>query len=368
MLARMPQNARRTLAGRSRPRYFPIAQMQMQRPSSSLAGRCLLQFALPYIIAVFTLIAISTPWLAFAQAFFPHRPVKLLTAGAPGSVPDSVARPLAHAMAQRLGQAVVVENRPGAGGILATNLLAKAAPDGYTIGLVSRAQMVYNVFLFEKLTYDPLRDLAPVINLVAGPGVVAFHTSFPANSLEELISLARARPGSIHYAIPQFGSPPHILALRLCAVAQIDMVPVPYRGNAEAVAAVVAGEVPVIFDAPFILAPQVKAGKLKAVAVTGRERSPLLSDVPTTAEVGFTDLGGEAWLGLAAPIGVPQLAITKINDAAAAALRDPALRAHFEGLGWRVLGGSPDDFASTIIGDHASWGPIIRNSGVRLVQ
>jgi tripartite-type tricarboxylate transporter receptor subunit TctC len=328
----------------------------------------LVHFALPDMIAVHMLMANSTPWLAYAQAFFPDRAIKLLTAGAPGSVPDSVARPLAHAMAQRLGQPVVVENRPGAGGILAINLLAKAPPDGYTIGLVSRAQMVYNVFLFEKLTYDPLRDLTPVINLVAGPGVVAFHASFPANSLEELIALAKARPATIHYAIPQFGSPPHILALRLCAAAQIDMVPVPYRGSAESVAAVVAGEVPVVFDAPFVLAPQVKAGKLKAVAVTGRERSPLLPDVPTIAEIGFTDLGGEAWLGLAAPVGVPPLAIAKINNAASAALRAPALRAHFEHLGWRVLGGSSDDFASTIIGDHASWGPIIRNSGVRLVQ
>ena len=308
-------------------------------------------------------IAISS--VVFAQAF-PIKPIKLVTAGAPGSIPDTVVRPLAEKLADELQQPVIIENRPGAGGIIAINLLAKARPDGYTIGLVNRAQMVYNVYLFKDLPYDPLRDLAPVINLVAGPVAVAVNPSLPVNSLSDLITLAKSQPGRIQYAVPQMGSPPHVFALRLSNAAQIDMVAVPFRGAQEALASVIAGDVPVLFDAPLIIAQQVKAGSLKPLAVTGRERARLLPDTPTLSECGFPNLGGEAWLGLAAPANVRPEIIAKINDAASRALRTPALKKHYEDLGWLILGGSTDEFASTISEDHAIWGPVIRNSGLRL--
>lgn len=308
----------------------------------------------PQIGAALSFVVAIATWSGAVAQAFPARPVKLITAGAPGSIPDTLVRPLANELARRLGQPVVVENRPGAGGIIAIHLLAQARADGYAIGLVSRAQMVYNVYLFQNLPYDPLRDFTPVINLVAGPGVVAVHPAFPAATLQDLVALAKAQPGKIHYAIPQMGAPPHIFALRLSEATQIDMVAVPFRGAPEALSAVIAGDVPVLFDAPLIVAPHVKAGKLKVIAVTGSERSRLLPETPTVAESGYPSLEGEAWLGLVVPAGVPAAIIAQINEAASGALRATALKEHLETLGWRILGGSADEFAATITKDHAS--------------
>jgi tripartite-type tricarboxylate transporter receptor subunit TctC len=318
------------------------------------------------IVAALSFVAAIATWSGALAEAFPVRPVKLITAGAPGSIPDTLARPLADELAHRLGQPVVVENRPGAGGIVAIHLLAQARPDGYTIGLVSRSQMVYNVYLFQKLPYDPLRDFTPVINLVAGPGVVAVHPSFPAATLQDLVTLAKAQPGKIHYAIPQMGAPPHIFALRLSDATQIEMVAVPFRGAPEALSAVIAGEVPVLFDAPLIVVPHAKAGKLRVIAVTGSERSRLLPETPTVAESGYPSLEGEAWLGLVVPAGVPDAIVARINEVASRALRATALKEHLESLGWRILGESSAEFAATITKDHASWGAIIKKSGIRL--
>ena len=302
----------------------------------------------------------------FAQTF-PQKQIKLVTAAAPGSIPDTIVRPLAEKMSERLGQPVVIENRPGAGGIIAISDVAKAKPDGYTIALVSRAQMVYNSYLVEKLSYDPLRDFAPVINLVAAPSAVVVHPSVPVDSLDEFIAFAR-RQHEIHYAIPQVGSPPHVLALQFSAAAQIEMGAVAYQGSSEALAAVLAGEVPVAFDSPAVVAPYVNAGKLKVLAVTGRERSRALPEAPTLGESGFADFATEAWLGLVVPTGVAPAIIARLNEAADAALRVPAVKERYEQTGLRVLRGSAEEFAVTIKNDHDRWGPIIRESGVRLDQ
>ena len=329
-------------------------------------GKSVSRSAIPVALWVpLLIVAMALPPYTCAQQF-PVRPIRLVTAAAPGSIPDTVARPLAESLTGELHQPVIVENRPGAGGIVAINLVVTARPDGHTIGLVSTAQMVFNVYLFDKLPYDPVRDLTPVINLLAGPLAVAVHPSFPANSLRELIALAKTQPGKIHYAVPQLGAPPHIFALMLCQAAQIDLVAVPFRGAPEALGSVIAGEVPIVFDAPLIVAQHVKAGTLKAIAVTGSERAQLLPETPTVAESGFPTLNLEAWLGLVVPANVPPTIIAKINDATSRALRTPALKEHFEGLGWRILGGSSEEFASTILGDDASWGPIIRKSGLKL--
>jgi tripartite-type tricarboxylate transporter receptor subunit TctC len=309
--------------------------------------------------------AMVLPLDAASQAF-PVKPIRLITAAAPGSIPDTVARPLAERLAEELHQPVIVENRPGAGGIVAIRLVVKARPDGYTIGLVSLAQMVFNVYLFTNLPYEPSRDLAPVIQLVAGPLTVAVNSSFPANSMSDLIALAKAQPGRIHYGVAQFGAPPHIFALMLNKAAGIDLVAVPFRSAPDALGSVVAGEVPILFDAPLFVANYVNAGKLKALAVTGRERSRLLPETPTLTECGFPELRSEAWLGLVVPAGVAPAIIAELNYAASRAMRTPVLKQHFEELGWQILGGSPDDFASAISNDHATWGLTLRNSGLRL--
>jgi tripartite-type tricarboxylate transporter receptor subunit TctC len=296
---------------------------------------------------------------------FPERPVKLITGGAPGSVPDTVVRPLAEKLAGILHQPMIVENHPGAGGILAMDLVAKARPNGYTIGVASIAQMVFNLYLFEKLPYDPARDLTPVIKLVAGRVVIAANPSFPANSVGDLIALAKAQPGTINYAVPQLGAPPHIFALELARQAQIDMVAVPFRNAQDALARVVSGDVPIVFEAPQLVASFVQAGKLKALAVIGRERDRLLPDTPTLAESGL-NIRDEAWIGLVVPASVSPPIIKIINSAVSRALSDTELKQRFETLGWHIEGGSPEDFASAIREDNVTWERVIRTSGLRL--
>lgn len=301
---------------------------------------------------------------ALAQGF-PSKPIKLITGGAPGSVPDTVVRPLAEKLAAILHQPMIVENRPGAGGIVAMDVVAKARPDGYTIGVASIAQMVFNIYLFEKLPYDPLRDLTPVIKLVAGRVVVAAHPSFPANSIGDLIALAKAQPGTINYAVPQLGAPPHIFALEVARKAQIDIVAIPFRSAQDALASVVSGHVPIVFEATQLVAPFVQAGRLKPLAVIGRERDRLLPNIPTLAEGGL-NIRDEAWIGLVVPAGVSPFILKVINNAVSRALSDTELKQLFEDLGWHIEGGSPEDFASAIREDYVTWERAIRTSGLRL--
>jgi len=297
---------------------------------------------------------------------FPERPIRLITGGAPGSPTDLVARPLAESLSKALGQPVVVENRTGAGGIVAMDLLAKAPADGYTLGVASTSQLVFNSYLFSNLPYDPLRDLVPVALLVSGPVALAAHPSFSCNSLTDLIALAKARPGGIDYAVPQIGSPPHVMALLVAHSAGIHMNVVPFRSASDAVKSVLAGDVPIIFLAPSLVAPMVHAGKLKALAVIGFDRIAALADTPTAAESGFQETRVEAWIGLVAPARTPAQVIQRINLEVEKAIRSPDLKRYYEGGGYRILGGSSEAFSSRVSNEHGLWRSVIRDSGLKL--
>jgi tripartite-type tricarboxylate transporter receptor subunit TctC len=323
---------------------------------------CLATGALAWISVVLTL-ALAQP--AEGQVF-PNKPIKLITGGVPGSVTDRIARPLAEKLADLLQQSVIVDNRPGAGGILAMDLVAKAAPDGYTLGIASTSQLIFNTYLFAKLPYDPAHDLRPVINIVSGGVALVAHPSFPANTLPELVALAKSNPGAIQYAIPQLGSPPHVIALSLQHVAGIDLAAVPYRSALDALSSVLNGDVPLLFDAPPLVAEHVKAGKLKALLVSSRKRSALLPSTPTLAESGFASVRGEAWIGLVGPARTAEAVIMLLNERVAEALRTPALTQYYQVAGWRVVGGSVEEFAATIRDDHATWSKFIRDAGIKL--
>jgi tripartite-type tricarboxylate transporter receptor subunit TctC len=297
---------------------------------------------------------------------YPSRPIKLITGGAPGSVTDSVGRPLAEELARRVGQPVVIDNRPGAGGISAIDAVVKASPDGYTLGIATVSQMASNPHLFAKLSYDPLRDLTPVVRLVAGQMVLAAHPSFPPNSLDELVAFAKSRPGQINYAIPNIGSPPHLLALMLCQSAGVDMREVPFRSAQEALGSVLSGDVPVLVDAPLIVAQHVKSGTLKALAVSSSYRSPLLPETPSFAEAGFAGYGQEPWIGIVAPAATPQTVVRRLASEIQQALSAGDLKRRYESQGWRVVGDPPEQFANIIKEDHATWGSVIRKSGLKL--
>lgn len=303
---------------------------------------------------------------ASAQAQpYPSRTITLLVGGAPGSVPDIMIRPIAERLAAALGQSVVIDNRPGAAGSLAMAALLRAAPDGHTLALATMSQAVFNVYLFAKLPYDALRDLEPVTPLVTGAMVLAAHPSFPARSLREFVTLAKAQPGKYFVAIPQSGSPPHIVALLLNRATGVDVTMVPHKSGSDAVNAVVSGEIPLLFDAPTIISNQVLAGKLGALTVTGRQREPALPDTPTASESGF-DVQGEAWIGLAAPRGTPTAVVQRLNREIGTVLADGEMQALMAKLSFRTLASTPEDFRTLIRQEHTKWSAVIRDAGLRL--
>ena len=300
-----------------------------------------------------------------AQAY-PGRTIRLLVGGATGSVPDTLARPIAERLSSALGQTVVVENRPGAAGIIAMEAMVKSAPDGYTIALATMSQAVFNNYLFSKLPYDPLRDLQPVAPLVTGAMVLAAHPSFPASSLSEVAMLTKAQPGRIFVAMPQNGSPPHVVALLLNRAAGLNVTMVAHKSGSDAVTAVLSGDIPLIIDAPTILAPQIAAGKLRAIAVTGSQREPSLPNVPTVAESGFASVRGEAWIGIVAPHGTPAAIIQRLNKTLNSIMATPEMQALMATLSFRTLTATPEEFQTRIRDDHALWSTIIREAGIKL--
>ncbi|MFN0303357.1 MAG: Bug family tripartite tricarboxylate transporter substrate binding protein [Burkholderiales bacterium] len=304
------------------------------------------------------------PGSLHAQSY-PNRPITLLVGGAPGSVPDVMVRPVAKRLSAVLGQPVLVDNRPGAAGSLAMSALVRSAPDGHTLALATMSQAVFNAYLFAKLPYDPLRDLEPVAPLVNGAMVLAAHPSFAANTLQEFIALAKAQPAKLFVAMPQSGSPPHIVALLLNRATGVDVTMVAHKSGADAVIAVVSGEIPLLFDAPTIISNQVKAGKLKALTVTGRLREPALPDTPTAGESGF-NVQGEAWIGMVAPKGTPPAIVQRLNRELAGILATGEMNSLMARLGFRTMASTPDAFASLIREEHAKWAAVIRDAGLKV--
>ena len=318
---------------------------------------------LPFIVTLLAVALLAQP--AVAQVY-PQRPVKLIVGGGPGSVPDTVTRPIAAQLSVALGQPVVVENRPGAAGSLAIDTMLRAPADGYTLALATMSQAVFNSYLFSRLAYDPLRDLEPVALLVTGAMALAAHPSFPARTLPELIALAKAQPGQLFVAMPQAGSPPHIVALLLNRAAGITTTMVPHKSGAEALALVSSGGAPLLIDAPTLIAPQVKSGRLIALVVTGHEREAALPGVPTAAESGFPGVEGEAWIGLVARAGTPTSIVQRLNRETAAVLSAADLQELMARLSFRTLNASPEQFRTVIRDEHAKWGAIIREAGLKL--
>jgi tripartite-type tricarboxylate transporter receptor subunit TctC len=317
---------------------------------------------LPFIV---TLLAALFAVTATAQPY-PHKPIRLIVGGGAGSVPDTMTRPIAERLGAALGQAILVENRPGAAGSLAIDAMMRQPPDGYTLAIATMSQAVFNSYLFAKLPYDPLRDLEPVALLVTGAMALAAHPSFPARTLADVAALARAQPGRLFVAMPQAGSPPHIVALLLNRAADMTPTLVPHKSGSEALGLVLSGGAPLIIDAPTLISPQVRSGKLVALVVTGREREAALPGVPTLAESGYPGVEGEAWIGLVARAGTPTSVVQKLNEQIAVVLAAPEVRELMARLSFRTLKATPGEFRQVIRDEHAKWGAIIRDAGLKL--
>ena len=328
----------------------------MQRRDFTLASLA----ALGGLGSTFTNAQAQSPWA-------PTKPLKLVVAAAPGSPPDVTARPLAEQLSASLGQPVLVENRPGAGGIVGMEAVLRSAPDGYTIGLASQSQMVFNQHLFEKLPYDATRDVQPVIRLASVAIVLVAHPSVPADSLRDLVTLSRNRPNPLQIAVAPLGQPPHVLGLLAQSEANLRLDWLPFKGGVEAVAACRAGDIPLAVEAPSTMVPHIKAGTLKALAVTGTAREPTLPDVPTISEILGRRIPGETWFGLVLPRGTGPEVVARLQRDAAAAIAKPEMRAVYSRFGWRLIeGSSPEEFAATVREEGPRWGEIIRKAGLKL--
>lgn len=313
------------------------------------------------------LLAVALP--AAAQDPYPSRPVRMLVPYAPGGATDIIARIVGAKLTESLGQSFIVENRPGANGNLALEATAKAAPDGYTllVGNVSTNAINENIYA-GQLTIRPSHDLAGVTKLVEIPHIVVANAGFPANSIAELIALAKKEPGKINFASVGMGSYPHLDMERLMKAAGIQLTHVPYKGGAgQAIPAMIAGEVQVAFFNMASLLPHIKSGRLKALAAVPAQRLPELPDVPTLAEQGYSGIGTNAWQGLFAPAATPKPVVDKLYAAVAAALNKPAEK---EGLAKKMLtvnvSPSPQAFTDLVRKETQEWGQFVRTANIKV--
>jgi len=296
---------------------------------------------------------------------YPTKPVRLVVTYTAGGPADIAARALAQKLAEMWGQQVVVDNRAGAGGIIGTELVAKAAPDGYTLLHGTAAGLIINPLLVKKLPYDTFRDFAPVSMVVIVPQLLVTHPALPATTLKELIALAKARPGALNYASVGIGSPNHLGMELLKSMAGIDMVHVPYKGATPAMADLIAGQVQLAFDGMASVLPQIASGKLKAIAIGSARRSPAAPDVPTVAEAGLTGFEYVAWNGNFAPAGTPPALVGRLSADIRKALAAPDVVQRLASLGSEPGGSTPTQFAAYVKEDYARWARVVQAVGLK---
>jgi tripartite-type tricarboxylate transporter receptor subunit TctC len=315
-------------------------------------------------IASWYLVVLGAVWsTTFAQGY-PSKPVRLIAPTAPGSPPDIRARWIADALTPALGQPVVVENKAGAGGNIGTEAVAKSAPDGYTLLLAHQGTFAINPHVYARTGYDPIADFAPVTRLVLSPMVLAVNPGLPVNSVSDLIRLAREKPGHLTFGSAGNGTPPHMAAELFKRTAKIDVVHVPYKGASPALVDLMAGRLSFTFDSAAIQLPQVRTGKIKALAVTGSKRLPSLPDIPTVSESGFPGFEYWSWMGICAPAGTPKDVVSRLNHAIVGILGTPKAQDWFAAQGGEPMGESPEAFAAFIKTEYAKWGEVVRAAGI----
>lgn len=308
-----------------------------------------------------------TAFSGAARAAYPDRPIKLLVPFSPGGATDIIGRALANAMSQSMGQQIVVDNRPGAGGVIAGSAVAKSPADGYTLLLGSIGMLAIGPNLRSDIPYDVATAFAPVSLISATPNLIVAHPSLKANNLRELIALAKAQPDKIAYGSSGLGTSTHLSGELFQAMAGIRLVHVPYKGGAQALNDLRAGQIPLMFDTMSSVAA-INSGLIRPLAVTTATRSALLPDVPTVAEAGLPNYQTSSWNGLMAPAGTPRAVIDRLNQEVARALARPDVRQSLTADGSQVLGGTPESFAQTIAEETRRWGQLIRDVGIRVEQ
>ena len=308
------------------------------------------------------LVLMLLPAIAAADDF-PSKPIRLIVPFPPGGPNDIIARVVGLRMSEIAKQPVVIDNRGGQAGVLGTDVVAKASPDGYTIAITSQSSVAISPTM-EKIAYDPQKDLAPVTLVAAVPEMLVVATSVPAKNMDELVALAKAQPGKLNFASAGIGGLPHLAGELFKLTAKIDIVHVPYRGAAPAINDLLGQQVQMTFlDLPVIL-PQIKAGNLRPIALGAKSRSPLAPDVPTTAEVGMPDLLILNWYGMVAPAKTPPDIIARLNSITHEAMADPSVIQKLADQGLTMVPDTPDEFRAYIASEAEKWAKVIKDAGV----
>jgi tripartite-type tricarboxylate transporter receptor subunit TctC len=323
----------------------------------ALRARCagVLPLLLPFL---------GAPAAAFAQDY-PAKPIRVVVPFPPGGGTDIIARLVTQKITERLGANFLIDNRPGAGGAIGAEVVAKAPPDGYTIAVVSSSHAI-NPSLYKKLSYDAARDFAAVTLIVSGPGLLVVHPSVPAKTVKELIAFARSRPGQIYYASAGNGTPPHLAAELFKTMTGISMVHVPYKGNTMAYADLVSGQVSVSFPTIVSALPFVRAGRLRGLAVTSAKRAAIVPELPSISEAGVPGYDSATWFGMLAPAGTPAAIVAKLHQETTRAIQLPDTRSRFLEQGLEPVGNRPEEFAAIIIADMAKWAKVVAASGMKI--
>lgn len=317
-------------------------------------------------IGMLALSSAQSVWAQTPASDYPNKPVTVIVGFPPGTATDSVGRVLSERLAQRLGKPFVIDNKAGQGGSIGAAAAAKAAPDGYTLIISATAPLATNPHLYTNLSYDPLRDFAPIGLHSWLPYALVVNSNSKINTFQDFLMQAKAQPGAINYASIGNGTTSHLLMTMLMQSTGVKLNHVPYKGSAQAQTDLIGGQVDMTFDTMVSVMPHVKSGRLRALAVSTLGRSKYAPEIPTLNELGVTGFDAGAWLGLLAPAGTPKPIVEQLNRALNEILDEPETQKRLLAMGAEILKGTPDQFAAHIKSEHARWGKLVRETGVKI--
>jgi tripartite-type tricarboxylate transporter receptor subunit TctC len=303
---------------------------------------------------------------AAAAQSYPTKPLRIIVMYTAGSTIDIMARLIAPKLTEALGQPVIVENRPGAGGAIGMDMAAKAPPDGHTLTIGATGPSVTNPLLYPKTPFDPLRDFAYISLIATGPAVIAVHPSIPAKTVKDLVALAKARPGQLNYGTAGIGTSPHLAGELFRQVTAADIVHVPYKGNAEAITDLLGGQISIVFTGVPPVVPLMQAGKIKLLATTGNKRIATIPDLPTIAEAGYPGASMGIWYGLVAPAATPKDILARLHREITRIQALPDVRERFAQLGTEATTSTPEQFTTLVREELVKWGKVIKAAGVKV--